>query len=789
MVAPLLGAAAKLTSLTPPTTASALSAPTLDAAAELMSLTSPTTASALSAHAAAELMSLTSPTTASALSAPSPDAAAELMSLTSPTTASALPTPTLDVTIEPSPSQRGTHQPPVHLPIPPLSPFPTGDGWREALRPYIPPATLQPAVARFLQAWIRRRRRKARIMTARTAAGHILRSTHVSPLPPPSSASFDPTSRSTAAPQAVLDAVDAAARAAGMPPSQLAAAVASALAWSPRTAPAYPVAGAHPVASSLDPDVLESLQPFTDSPVHLRSIAEGGFDSLYYGPRAHYWAPNHRMSSEEEEAMAAQISKGVQNGWLVDVTAIYEAMPTLPIYVSPVTAVPKASGGFRKVDDESGPAGHGPNHYVHPQAHNPVQLHSATDFAADLWCLRAARPHDDIMLYVADVDSAYKRVPLRVQDYWQHATVWHGRVYWSVVGLFGSRTHGHALCAITNAIANLTSAERSPGSVRTFVDDAGIADYPDRISDTIAAYVRNCERAGLPLSAKTDGDGPPSTVRTFIGYEWDTGNMTVSVPQSKLDKLRTRLLAARDARSLPARQVASLLGIMRHVASVAPTLNAFCTRLTQCTSGMPAHHYLRLDAHARADIDVWLAYMDRFTGISLIPKPLALTKAIEVFTDASTSTGFGWWCPELHLYASEAWHHRDGTAQLHIDALELIAAYTALWAIGKTAEGKERRYTLIRSDNTSTCACIARLSTSSVNLAPMTRAIALSCALDGISPLSHHVQGVKNDVADPLSRGSIPEALQSPEMRRVRFRPDLLASLLTSPKPWQVTLL
>ena len=105
-----------------------------------------------------------------------------------------------------------------------------------------------------------------------------------------------------------------------------------------------------------------------------------------------------------------------------------------------------------------------------------------------------------------------------------------------------------------------------------------------------------------------------------------------------------------------------------------------------------------------------------------------------------------------------------------------VDTFDAVLAVTGTAPAAIRGY----CDNTAACVCVSTLGTSSLAMAPLTRALATAAAARSFTPLSTYVQTDLNP-SDAPSRGIIPPYLSSAGWTRVRFLPSTILRLVTEP--------
>ena len=574
-------------------------------------------------------------------------------------------------------------------------------------------------------------------------------------------------------PSDMATAIATVSAASGYPHAALTAAVASATSWS-RPAPyATPPRGAHLVPSGISVSGILALDAPHDETLDLISVATRGASTMSACPKSRAWRENHPSAYHNPPVTDALVAERLNRGWMIRVTDLYKADPLLPVLVSPMGVVPKSTPGkFRLILDGSFGVGDCVNDFSHPDAVGTPVLASFDAVISTIATLRQRNPSATILLYSTDIDSAYMRIPVRAEDLWQLAQVWRGEVYWNTSAPFGLRPSGHWLYRFTRAFDRrvLSLCGHAP---QTYVDDSIIAalegDMPlcKATMDSVPASV------GFPTAAAKSP--PPSTQRTFCGWTFDSAAMTVSLPSDKLARLRAAVARHANCRRIPRSELVSLVGSLQSASRGIRCSRAYTTSL-HAAAASSSGHWAVLPPDSRADLRYWSDLLRDFNGVTIIsPQEPSAT----IFTDASSSWGWGWVCHDLGIYGYGPWSDDPDLVGVHINALEAACAVAAsvivasLLPVGAAVS--------LRSDNTSALAVTRRESGTSGPLNNAARALAYLRDTRPFSISPSHIQGVLNHEADALSRGSVPSHLL--RFRRIHFPSLWLTSILSSPRP------
>ena len=186
---------------------------------------------------------------------------------------------------------------------------------------------------------------------------------------------------------------------------------------------------------------------------------------------------------------------------------------------------------------------------------------------------------------------------------------------------------------------------------------------------------------------------------------------------------------------------------MSHAATVIPQGRVFLRQLfTLLSLDRAPHHFIRLNAGARADLIWWQTFLQDWNGTSFFP---AMTASLEVFSDASGSFGCGAFASPLgwfQLQWPEDW------LSIHITAKELvpIVLAAALWGPQWT-----RQRISFRSDNMAVVELLKSGTTQDPLLMHMLRCLAFYSAYYRFQITTEHIPGILNTAADALSRNNI----------------------------------
>ena len=146
------------------------------------------------------------------------------------------------------------------------------------------------------------------------------------------------------------------------------------------------------------------------------------------------------------------------------------------------------------------------------------------------------------------------------------------------------------------------------------------------------------EKAGFIINVEKSVWNPSQTME-WLGFQIDFSVGEFSVPASKIDALKSSLLEVKDAKCIPARKLASLIGKIISMSLVLGPVTHLMTRnlyaVLNCR--LVWCHKLTLSNEAYQELHFWLSEITKFNGRHIWPKPSAVRVA---YSDAS-ATGYG----------------------------------------------------------------------------------------------------------------------------------------------------
>lgn len=190
------------------------------------------------------------------------------------------------------------------------------------------------------------------------------------------------------------------------------------------------------------------------------------------------------------------------------------------------------------------------------------------------------------------------------------------------------------------------------------------------------------------------------------------------------------------------------------------------------------HHRIRLNREFRADLAWWRTFVAGWNGIGLVPSKPDLSGP-EFASDASGTWGCGaWWNQK---WFQLPWDEQAAELSIVVKEMLPIVIAAAVW-------GREwRGHIVCHCDNQAVVAVLASRTSRLQHLMHLLRTLYFFEAFHGFQLQCIHIPGLKNDIADDLSRNNLSSfLLKVPAANPVAcvLPPPLLALLLSPQLDW-----
>lgn len=462
-------------------------------------------------------------------------------------------------------------------------------------------------------------------------------------------------------------------------------------------------------------------------------------------------------SALEKPGVAEKVAKEVALGRVVGPFS----EPPLPDFrVSPLGVVPKKEPNkFRLIHHLSFPKGSSVNDGIDPDC---CSVSYASFDAAVAWVRKFGK---GALLAKTDVEAAFRLLPVHPDSFRLLGFCWEGQFYVDCCLPMGCSISCAYFETFSTFLEWVVKREAGWSAALHYLDDfLFIGPAGSKVCSVLLHTMeRVAQQFGVPLAPdKTEG---PATVVKFLGIVLDSVAMECRLPLDKVQDLLAVVGQVRRSKKVQLRQVQSLLGKLNFACRIIPMGRIFCRRLAQATAGVSVpHHFLRLPSDVREDLAVWEEFLGCYNGRAIFMQELVSNDDLELFTDASGAIGFGayfqgQWCAGEW---PESWRAAGFLSNLALLELFPIVVATVVWS-----DRFQNRRVRFRSDNLGVVQAINRQSANSPPVVHLLRRLVLNALSLNAHFVALQVPGVRNSIADALSRfqwdrfrGLAPEAEQ-----------------------------
>ena len=379
----------------------------------------------------------------------------------------------------------------------------------------------------------------------------------------------------------------------------------------------------------------------------------------------------------------------------------------------------------------------------------------------------------------ADIQSAYRLVPVHPEDRIWLGMQWKGALYVDGMLPFGLRSAPKLFTAVADAL-EWCIHKRGVESIFHYLDNFIVMGPPgsDDCKRSLDLLVSECQTLGVPLAMdKMEG---PSSILTILGIEIDTIAGVLRLPADKLQRLLSTVEAWLHRKSCTRKELESLIGTLQHACTVIRPGRSFLRRAIALLgmAKQPFHH-IRLNKEFQADLLWWKTFATHWNGTALIlapnqPHPIVVT------SDASGTWGCGAWCDQQWFQLK--WDSSSREKQIAVKELIPVVIAAAIW--GHQWSG---RRVLSNCDNQAVVAVINSRYSKEKDLMQLLRCLFFLEATSQFHLVAVHLPGVLNDCADDLSRNRLPSfRMKRPQAAQLPspLPPSLLQWLLHPDLNW-----
>ena len=392
------------------------------------------------------------------------------------------------------------------------------------------------------------------------------------------------------------------------------------------------------------------------------------------------------------------------------------------------------------------------------------------------------------LMWKRDLSRFFLQLPLDPTEYHRVGIVWRGLFFFFLGLAFGLRHSGLQGQKVTDAVSwilrhlGLEEMDGIPYNVCNYSDDLGGVEKT--MERAMASYNKlNWLLTDLGLEESVKKAEPPTTCITYLGVQFDSLKMTMSVPPEKVTEIKAEIGLWVRKTTITRRDLQSLLGKLFWVAKVVMHARPFMGRLLaqlRTMTNLKEGKKTKLHEESRKDILWWHCYLDNFNGISMIvndePIPLTLEQLLDdphqVCAGDATPTGGGAWHGQEYWSQELPASMQDTQVPIHLKEFWVLIVSAKQW--GDTWTG---RSVVLFCDNDSVCDTIVHKKPRDPSLLSLLREFLYVVVSKKFFPVIRKIGTKENEMADHISRRFDKQAA-----RQVFAKYGLLDMVLVKPR-------
>lgn len=447
---------------------------------------------------------------------------------------------------------------------------------------------------------------------------------------------------------------------------------------------------------------------------------------------------NHQSAEEYPRQIEAFLEKEHRLGAML---GPFQEPPFSPwTQISPLMTRPKKDPGARRIIlDLSFPTGASVNSGIQKNTFEGELVQYTLPAISDLAdMVKDMGPGGYI--WKADLERAYRQLrvdPLAVPLL---GMAHKGRIFVDICPAFGCRTSGVSQQRVSQAIVHLMNAKGH--ACLAYVDDfCGLERTELEAKQAFINFHSICADLGLAI-AHEKSEGPATRIE-WLGFAIDTKDMTVQIPQQKLNEVIKETQTWETRRAVTRRELQILAGRLAHVTACIKHSRKFMSRILFQLRNTPTGVRRPVTTETRKDISWFLRCAQALNCKRLIIPELP---QISIECDACPSGGGGFMGGLYYdLSFPDVWTNRH-----HIARLEAINIVIAVKTLAPRGIGPHE--IVIRTDNSASAHVLVSGKTQDIFLAACARELAYIAIMEQWEITVNHVPGESLILADALSR-------------------------------------
>ena len=444
-----------------------------------------------------------------------------------------------------------------------------------------------------------------------------------------------------------------------------------------------------------------------------------------------------------------------------DLVGPFKASPFENIHVSPLMTAPKKPSSRRPVFDatfgdhslnNNTPSDHylgQPMEYAYPRIEDFKSLVLEKGSGCCIW--------------KRDLSRFFLQIPLCPVEYPKVMFVWRQVLFFFAGLMFGLRNSGYQGQRVTNAVTwihqrlGLETDEEQMYSSINYSDDIGGAETTEKRA--VASFNALSDLLlDLGLEESIDKAHPPSTKMPYLGVQFDTVAMTMSIPPEKLQEVRAEVRLWLRKTTSTKKNLQKLLGKLFWVSRCVRHSRSFMGRLLgqlKLTNSVGENKKVKLSSDCIADINWWDRYLARFNGVEMMYPANPILLSLDQLLDSSALVN----CGDAQMmgggayYGMEYWSRpfprwlQDTQVPIHLK--EFWVVIVSAWIWGEHWKGK---LVHIFSDSDPVVDVLVHEKPKDCRMQELLREFLFIVCTRGFTPVFRKIGTKENHVADFISR-------------------------------------
>ena len=428
--------------------------------------------------------------------------------------------------------------------------------------------------------------------------------------------------------------------------------------------------------------------------------------------------------------------------------------PFEKMHFSPLMARPKPDGSTRVIVDLSWPHGNSVNSCV------PMDFFDNIEFklkypTIDNVIQKIRVMGSKSLLFKIDLQRAFRNFRIDPGDYHVLGLRWQGMTYVDVALPFGFKQAASSCQMATDAITYLMWTQNN--WIMAYLDDlVGVAD-PDKAQAAFLTLSNLLQALGLPINAKKVE--PPSHKITCLGIEIDAKVGTLTIPDKKIEKIKTMCHNWMFKSKATRNQLQKLVGNLLYLHKCIPPARLFTNRILSVLRNAPMSGMVKLNAAFYKDIAWFCEFLVEFNGMVKIHPINVFTN--HIFVDASLK-GMG------AKFGNKVYGMPVDNQLQEVCTIVHLEAANVMLAIRTWAKLLLNSECIIWCDNEAVVNSFQSFRIRDPFIMACVRSVWLTCAIFNIKLVVKHISGKSNNYADILSRWHVYRMVNNPQVQLIK---------------------